>query len=248
MSSRRLTARPGAQRNEELTPTQRSRPRDVDAPGPMALPMYEPPSCALNASATRALEELKISHDYSQYKKHVGLAIKNITNSVGDSNNQLFQRKQKIDKAAKRRERDGDEITTAEANAVTYVNGMQPKVKKVTDEAEKAVRDLIDCGDELAMKDEILNGMIENIAAAPPPHPALHRRRKHVIEEDDDDDGRGEEEEDVDDGAPVEEGSLISAVDLLKEAKTQYATAYGSKTMRSRYLLFPFQRITDWDC
>ena len=234
MSSRRLVNRERA--NQDYSPVQRSRHRESEAvQEPISLPPYEPPTCALTPSARRALENLRVNHDYSKYKKHTDSAIKAITNSIGDSNERLRIRKEQLAKIASRRrdeedDEDGEEaLKTKEA----VVRGMENKVTSLTAKADKALRDLIDFGDELAMKETMMKEVSENIAAAPAPRPVARRQRRQGSN-----DGENAENEEVgveeDEEAEVE-GSVVSAVELLKKAQEGYTTQYASKNMRDRY-------------
>lgn len=214
---------------------QRSRPRDSEAARePTPLPPYEPPTCALTPTAKRALENLRVNHDYSKYKKHLDGSIKVITNSIGDSNERLRIRKEQLAKAAsKRREGEEDEDGEELSNKEAIVRGMENKVASLTAKADKALRDLIDYGDELSMKDTMMKEVSENIAAAPAPRPVARRQRRHGSN---DEENAENEEIDVEEDEETEvEGSIVSAVELLKKAQEEYAAQYASKSMRLRY-------------
>jgi hypothetical protein len=228
MSSRRLVNR--GRINENSLPAQRSRHREPEVPHePTPLPPYEPPSCALTPSAKRALDNLRANHDYSKYKRHLDGSIKALTNSVGDSNERLRFRKEALEKAKERRARAGDE-EEGKTEAEEACGGMESNVATLTRKAEQALRELIDYGDELAMKDTIMGDVSENVAAAPP-RPVQRQRRQGSHE-----DENGENEEAVEEYQdPEVDGSIVSAVELLKQAQEEYAAEYAAKSMRARY-------------
>jgi len=207
MSSRRHLVSRSRVNNQDASPAPRSRQRE-----PAVLPPYEPPSCPLSAEAQRQLDHLRVNHDYSKYKKHVQSAIGTIRESAVTVNDKLSGRKDQIRKAdEKRAERGTEEKSEADIENEAYTRHMDKKVGVLTAEAEKALRDLIDYGDELAMQDSIMKDINAAIAAAPQPHP----------------------------DEPDEDVEILSAVELLKKAKEDYATEYSSKSMRDRYLLSP---------
>jgi hypothetical protein len=157
-------------------------------------------------------------------------SIKALTNSVGDSNERLRFRKEALEKAKERRARAGDE-EEGKTEAEEACGGMESNVATLTRKAEQALRELIDYGDELAMKDTIMGDVSENVAAAPPPRPAQRQRRQGSHE-----DENGENEEAVEEYQdPEVDGSIVSAVELLKQAQEEYAAEYAAKSMRARY-------------
>lgn len=233
MSSRRLVSRGRA--NQDSSPAQHPRHRESGAAQELTpLPPYEPPSCALTPAAKCALETLSASHDYSKYKRHLDGSIKAITNSIGDSNERLKLRKEDVAKAANRRRQaeEGEEKSEEDIAREQYADGMEKKVEALTTKAEMSLRDLIDYGDELAMRDTMMKEVSENIAAAPAPRPAARRQRRQGSNEDED----SENEEEVEEDEELEvDGCIVSAVELLKKAQREYAATYASKSLRSRY-------------
>lgn len=232
MSSRRLVNR--ARANEESLPQQHPRHHASEAE-PTPLPPYEPPTCALTPTAQRALETLRASHDYSKYKRHLDGSIKAITNSVGDSNDRLRVRKEEVAKAASRRRQgeEGEEKSAEDKERETVLAGMETNIMSLTTKAEKAIRDLIDYSDELAMKDTFMRELSEHIAAASLPRQRTRRQRSPGSNEDEDEENEEIAVEENDEPEP--DGSVISALELLKKAQVEYATAFASRSMRSRY-------------
>jgi hypothetical protein len=229
MSSRRLVNRGRA--NQGSSPVQISRHRDAEpAQQQTPLPPYEPPTCALTPNAQRALENLRVNHDYSKYKRHLDGSIKAITNSIGDSNERLRLRKEDLAKAATRRGEGEEDEDGTEKSKKRVVRGMENKVASLTAKADKALRDLIDYGDELSMQDTMMKEVSENISAAPAPRPAVRRQRREGSDEDENLENEVEEDEETE-----VDGSVVSAVELLKKAQDEYTTQYASKSMRLRY-------------
>lgn len=127
----------------------------------------------------------------------------------------------------RKRQEDGEEPTVEYKELVAYVPSLERQVDKYTKDAEKALRDLIDYGDELAMQDTILRDVVENVTAAAAAQPIRRQRRRRGA--DDEDDAEASEEE-----APADDVEVLSTVELLKTAKDDYTTKYGARTMRAR--------------
>jgi E3 SUMO-protein ligase NSE2 len=123
-------------------------------PQPTALPPYEPPSCPLTESAKRSLASITSNHGYRTLKKHLDAAVKNITEFAADSNDCLYQSKEKVRKMAQNRgdAQDDSEKTESEEAAEQRAWEMEEKVESLTAESEKALRDLTDYKQELAQQ------------------------------------------------------------------------------------------------
>lgn len=225
MASRRhLVSRSRA--NQDSSPASRPRHRDAPDREPVALPPYEPPSCPLNPEAHRALDGLQ-NHDYSKYKKHVETALNFLKGSAADINERLSERQDLVRRAEEKRREAGqsDEPKTEEdTEREAYARHMEKRVGDLTTRAEKALRDLIDYSDELAMHDSIMKDVSQNTARAL----EQSRQRSHQNRE------NYNEEENGSRNTFAENVEVPSAVELLKTAKHDYATNYSSKTMRER--------------
>ncbi|KAG0645992.1 Non-structural maintenance of chromosomes element 2 [Hyphodiscus hymeniophilus] len=236
MSSRRLVNR--GRENHESSPVQHSRHQEAEAvQQPPSLPPYEPPTCALTPSAKRAIEDLRANHDYTKYKKHIDESIKAITASIHESNDRVRIRKEDMARKANRQREgeDGEEDAGHEENAQEHVvRGMENKVASLTAKADKALRELIDYGDELSMRDTMLQEVSENIAAAPAPRPAARRQRRQGSHDDENAENESEDVKDENE-EPEIEGSIVSAVELMKTAQEAYQIKYASKSLRLRY-------------
>jgi hypothetical protein len=194
------------------------------------LPPYEPLECALTPSAREQLERLQNSHDHSKYKKHIKSAILAVTEAATSSNDRLYERKFEAQKQAEKREKEGrenEEPTQDEKEEADYLKTLSRKVKTMTLETEKALRELIDYDDELAMFTSRLEGVIAQIGDAPAPRPARTRAQRVNPDGDVDSDDPDEEE-------PEEDVPAIAPSDLYKNTVQQYETQYRSKSMRAR--------------
>jgi hypothetical protein len=235
MTSRRnLISRARLNENPVASPSPRRRQPENQDPTP--LPPYEPPICQLSASGRRALDQLRINYDYSKYQKHIDESKKLIPIVIGDANDRLHLRREKVAKAAERRrrqEKGDDEKTEQEVEEETVAAGLGRKVERETERAEKAMRDLIDYSDELAMQEHIWQDVTTTIAAEPPSRPPPERqpREGRPRNDDSDEDEGDEEEEEID---PEAEVDITSATELLQKARDDYIATYTSKTMLER--------------
>jgi hypothetical protein len=201
---------------------------------PTTLPPYEPPSCHLSASALRALDEIRINHDYSKYNKHLDSSIKAVTNAAAECNDRLMYRKTEVQKYTEKRRNQGteeEEKTVKEEEAQLYASQLKIRVGDVTTQAEKALRDLIDYRDELAVQDAIMREIGENIATAPAAQSSSRGQKRHRGDNGEEDENDNADEEDE---APAADPSILSAVELLKKGKEDYAATYASKSMLDR--------------
>jgi hypothetical protein len=235
MSSRKqLVSR--SRLSQNLSPAQRRRDEESANPRPTPFPPYEPPSFPLTASQKRALDNLRVSYDDTAYKKHLDASKKNIINAIGEANDRLMAHKMKVQRADEKVRQQERDKTEAEIEEEQYTQIMKKKVTDSTAKGEKAMRDLIDYTDELAMRDQIMMEVSENIAAAPAPRPAPGRRRRLDSEDRDDD------EENIAEEAPAPDPAL-SPVEVLKKAKADYVTSYTTKSMSDRYRAVCFHSI-----
>ncbi len=237
MSNRRsLQSR--QQRDNGASPVQHSRQTT-------ALPPYEPPSCPLTESAKRKLAEISSSRDYRKYEKHLQAAIVNVQNSAAESNDRLYESKERLKKLVERREAADSqaEKSEAEEKMEDRVRELEEKVDRITAESEKALRDLIDYKEELVQQGDMMKKVIEEAAAAAASNTRIShsaarntKRRRPANQSDDDDESSQEaaDEEDVEMEDTSLQAAILSPTELLKKAKEDYSTAYNSKTMRAR--------------
>jgi hypothetical protein len=231
-TARRLVQR--GRQNEESSPVPRNRQSRQETEAdylPTPLPPYEPPSCPLSASAQEAIDNLRVNHDFSKYKKHLTGAMDAITTAAADNNERLAMHQTAVQRHAEsRKSKDIPEDQKPEHHVEEerYTNGLERQVSDLTAKAEKALRELIDYGDELTMQDSIMRELSEYLASAPAAQPAARRRRRGSHDED------AEEEEPQEENAPAANENNFSAVELLKEAKEEHARKYTAKSMRAR--------------
>lgn len=222
MSSRKLVAR--SRLNQESTPARpRQRQPEAGSPQSTTLPPYEPPSCPLTPSAKRALEQVALNHDYSKYKKHLQISAGLITDAAVSSNDRLAARKDQARRQEEKRVQTGledEKKTEDEIEAGYYLQSLDKRVVDVTAKAEKALRDLIDYGDELAMQSTMMREVGERIESAPAP-----RRRGFGQDSDEEEDGN----------TSSADAGILSPLELLKETKAAYEANYRSKSMKLRY-------------
>ena len=227
---------------------QRSRPYEDSSPAPSrhnqrqsqvparqreaaALPPNQAPSCPLSATARRELDDLRVRHDYSKYSRHLDIAKANLPVVIADTYDRLRARTEQAEKEAAKRQKDGSqEKTEAEIDAEERANALEVKITELTEKAEKAMRDIVDYKDELAMRDTIMKDVSLSIPPAPAPQPVRMRQRQADGEEDEASDGEAE----VEGVLELSETSGVSTVELLKEANAEYARKYASKSMRER--------------
>ncbi|TVY84540.1 E3 SUMO-protein ligase nse2 [Lachnellula suecica] len=241
MSSRRHLVSRSRVNNNESSPAPRAR-QQRDAPDRQPLPPYEPPTCHLRPEAQRALDNLRLNHDYTKYKKHVESAIKALKSSAVSINDQLADRKDLVQRGKETMEklreagRDDEDKAADQKEKEEYARHMAKKVGNLTTKAEEALRELIDYGDELAMQQSIITEVSETIANAPVPEPRAAKKRKRRSTQDEGEEENEDNEENASqDDAPADDIEILSAVELWEKSKQDYATQYASKTMRERY-------------
>ena len=172
------------------------------------------------------MDNLRVSYDDAAYKKHIEASKKNITSAIGEINDRLTARRAKVRKTEEKARQQERDKTEAEIEDEKYTQTMNKKVTDLTTKGEKAMRDLIDYSDELAMQDSIMAEVSENICAAPAHQPAVGRPRRG-------DDENGGEENLVEE-APAADAAVLSPVELLKKAKENYTALYTAKSMTER--------------
>ena len=172
----------------------------------------------------RELDEVRLLHDFSKYKRHIDSSMKVITNVAAEGNDRLNLRKSRVEQNAAKRSNQGierEEKTEKEEEAELMATQLEKKVEDLTTLAEKALRDLIDYRDELAMHDTIMREVSESVAADPAAH--LSGR------------GQNDRADEGEDDSAASNPSILSAVELLKKSKEDYAATYASKSMLDRY-------------
>lgn len=240
MATRRLVQR--SRQNEDSSPAPRSRQQptnsDRQRPGQQTpLPPYEAPSCPLNAKARRELEQLSINYDYGKYT----LTLKGCKTNLITTTADVFERaKLKRDDAAKhtaRRRKAGgneNEKTEQEIEALKGADVLEEKAQEIRRLAEKAIRDVIDLEDELAMNETLLKDAINKIPPPPEPQRVQNPRARERGDDEGEDDEVSEAQEEVVYEVPDVAG--VSAMELLSQERQAYLENYQAKSLRQRYI------------
>lgn len=130
------------------------------APAPSGLPEYEPLECPLDDEGRRALEELSTNRMQNRYVRNLKAGATNLSNSVGDIQEQLFRRRAHL--ATQKRRRGGEDDEDPEAGAEDlealeeYLDEYAGKVDQNSREAEAALRLLIDRRAELEEEGNVI--------------------------------------------------------------------------------------------
>lgn len=210
----------------------------VGIPTVTALPPYEPPSYPLTAGAKRALDNLAVRQDTAKYKSHLKKAIHNVTYSAVEPADRVHARQKRIKQQAEKRRQPGrehEEKTDAEMHEEEYAEDFEKKVDQLTTKAEKALRELIDFSDELALHDQILKDVNEQIPApVVPPSAEVRRLRRRARDEDDTEAEVEEDDHEQEDDAPEADPEILSALEIFRKLKEQHETSYAAKTMRAK--------------
>ncbi len=213
----------------------------VQPPQIPALPPYEAPSYPLTVSGKRALENITSSHDYKKYKKHLEVAIKNVTIGAAESNDLLYGAKDYVRKLAEKREEQGTEKSEREELMEVRAKELEDKVVRLTSKAEKALRELIDLGDEIAQQEIMLTEVSERAAtsdsraATGGASGSQRRRTRNALEDEDDDEDADYADQDMTD-VPTTQATLLSPTELFAQAKESYIASYAAKSMREKYV------------
>ena len=232
MSSRRLVNRGERHSLLQQTASPRNAPRQSSAaPEPTPLPTYELPQCPLTADAKRQLEQLFSGRETKKYEDHLKLAIATVTSAAVEGNDRVVTRREGLKRSEKKRQKleeeggkEGEDYKKAlkkEEEERMFTNVLEKKVDKLNSQAERAVRELIDCKEELGAQRDILGEVSENVATAP-----VGRQRRRGGNED------GEEGE----MAPAEDVEILSALELTQEKKEEYKRKWEARSLHQRYI------------
>lgn len=207
------------------SPVQNTRVETSSHSSEAILLQYSPPHFALSVGAKRKIEELYLHHDFTKYKKYIKDATNLITKATYECNDRLWQRKQKfqaLNERMKTSENIDDKLKIRFETENKYTQDLGKKVECITAKAEKALRDLIDFGDELSIQSNILHEVAEKTADKVI-SPRTSRRQSSHDKENSDQDENGTER-------PVPRG-----IDIFRSAKKDYKTKYESKGLNERY-------------
>ncbi|KAB8293956.1 hypothetical protein EYC80_009428 [Monilinia laxa] len=195
----------------------RSRPSNANEPIPF--PDYTPPTCPLSVDAQQAIANIRTLHNTAKLKKHLSTAIQNITTTTVNNNDRLLERKRQVEKNARKRARDGedDEIPANHKDLESHTRHLAKKVNVWTEQAEIAMRLLIDKGDEVERCELVIRDICDKLSTA---NPATANRRTRGQHDDEDE---------------SQDREIISAVELLDQTKEEYKTKYEAESMTKRY-------------
>ncbi|POS86304.1 hypothetical protein EPUL_001854 [Erysiphe pulchra] len=189
------------------------------------LDLYSPPFYPLSCDAKRKLEELYLHHDFTKYKKAIKDATNLITKSTYECNDRLWQRKQKlqaIEERVKTTENVDEKLKLRHKIEKEYTADLEKKVKEVTLKSEKALRDLIDYGDELSIQSKLMNEVAQKVITKP--------TNSQQSESNPDFDANNLQELES-----LSSDSIQKCVDLFRDAKNTYKTKYENMSLRERY-------------
>ncbi|RAL67051.1 hypothetical protein DID88_007831 [Monilinia fructigena] len=218
MSIRRRLQTASERNGSQSSPApERSRPSNANKPIPF--PDYTPPTCPLSADAQQAITNIRTLHNIAKLKKHLSTAIQNITTTTVNNNDRLLERKRQVEKNKRKRARDGeeDEIPANHKDLESHTRHLTKKVNIWTEQAEIAMRVLIDKGDEVERSELVIRDICDRLSVA---NSATANRRTRGQHDDED---------------ANQDGEIISAVELLDQIKEEYKTKYEAESMTKRY-------------
>ena len=190
----------------------------------------------MSADARRELDNLRLNHNYQKYKLHLQTSKVNLTATTADAFDRLTLRKEKAEKETNKRRKTGEhEKSEEEIKAIEAMKALESQVLDVREKAEKAMRQLIDYEDELAMNDRVMKDVIANIPPTPAPERVIQPRAR-IEREGSDEENVDEPEDEVIYKIPDVAG--VSTLDLLEERRREYTNTYTSKSMKQRYCAF----------
>ncbi|KAH6982127.1 zinc-finger of the MIZ type in Nse subunit-domain-containing protein [Ilyonectria sp. MPI-CAGE-AT-0026] len=192
-----------------------------------ALPEYQPPSCPLNDAARRALGNLSNNRGTVEYQMHLKDSVRLIGTSVGDLHERLREQRDKLEAYRARREEKGTEKSSEEERLEEHFVDLEAQVNSLTDQSEKAIRDLIDRQAELEDESAIL-GDLYTIAAPDASHAGLHPPQRQI---DGDISSSQDEEQKISVPAPP------SVIDIFKTEQSRKVADYSALSMHQRYAL-----------
>ncbi|TEY46981.1 hypothetical protein BOTCAL_0309g00100 [Botryotinia calthae] len=214
---RRLQAGAGRHGSQSSPAPGRSRPSNPNESIPF--PEYTPPKCPLSADAQRAISNIRTHNNSAKIKKHLSQAIRNITDTTVANNDRIWERKRQVEKNARKRQRDGqddEEILAEHKDLEIHTKHLAKKVNIWTEQAELAMRVLIDKGDEVERNDLVVQDVCNRLDEVNPA-PPIRRTR-----------GQEDEEE-------KQDGVAISVVELFDKIKEEYRSKYEAESMTKRY-------------
>ena len=183
------------------------------------LPDYEPLAFPLNDSARRALGDLSNDRGTNKYEKHLGDAVRNLGTGVSDLHERLRIRRLRLINLREKREERGGDKTAEEESLEGHLAHLEAEAAKLTEQSEKAMREVIDRRVELEDEGAVLQHLYTSAATE---HTGTERRA-----------GQEDEDEDDDEMPPPPE-SILST---YRQRRSDKLAEYNQMGMRERYAL-----------
>ncbi|RKF57232.1 putative transcription factor c2h2 [Erysiphe neolycopersici] len=225
MSRRRLVQRTTCSGVDTSPISNKRLEPSAQASASSVLDLHNPPYYPLSCDAKRKLEELCLHHDFTKYKKALKDATNLITKSTYDCNDRLWQRKQKlqaIEERIKTSDNIDEKLKLRHKTEKEYTSDLEKKVEEVTFKSEKALRDLIDYGDELSIQSKLINEVTQKVITKPTTsqqselNPDFDVNNLHQLES-------------------LSNDPVQKCIDLFRDAKNTYRTKYEKSSLRERY-------------
>lgn len=246
MSSRRpgllSNAPPSAQRPRNSAPPNTSSNRTAQT----QLPPYEPPICALDLTARRALNELSNNAtDTRKYTAELATSIKLLGEGISEVNDRYTDRKARLRGRLERRRADGEEVDDDTRALQEAVRSLGQEVPEITAACDEGVREVIDWGVELEDARTAMNAAVREVenesreaemreTAAKERRERLReareQRMEHGLDDEDDNDDAEKDEEEEDE--PV---SIAGPLRRLRDNKRKLQADYEDKSLHQRY-------------
>ncbi|KAI0201594.1 hypothetical protein F4808DRAFT_106230 [Astrocystis sublimbata] len=250
----------GAQRNRARA--QASSPAHTQQPRRAArLPDYEPLSFPLEAASRAKLAELSNNASMRTYEDQLKQSIRLLTNNVRDINDRHVKRKDELSKLKRQHQSQGeddgedDELRKRQRAGEAAVDRLHEAVPSLTDDCERAIRDIIDLRVELADSRGAMSrtlGEIESEGARLFEYESAKRekeeakREKGAKTEGEDGDQAEAENDDMDIVRP----QILGPMRILKKERQKAAADYATRSMEERYAVdndyIGFKRLW-WD-
>ncbi|RKF83398.1 putative transcription factor c2h2 [Golovinomyces cichoracearum] len=209
----------------DSSPVQNRRTETSNQSSEAILLRYSPPHFSLSVGAKRKIEELYLHHDFTKYKKHIKDATNLITKATYECNDRFWQRNQKfqaLNERMRTSENVDEKLKIRFETENKYTQDLGKKVECITAKAEKALRDLIDFGDELSIQSNILHKVAEKAAEKEiSSHTSRRQSSQNEVNSIQDENGT--------------ERPVLRGIDIFKTEKRDYKTKYESKGLKERY-------------
>ncbi|KAK0709779.1 zinc-finger of the MIZ type in Nse subunit-domain-containing protein [Lasiosphaeria miniovina] len=214
------------------------------------LPPIEVPAHPINDVGRRALSDISNNRETRKYQDHLTKSATYLRSSVGSVNDVLFARQSQLASAIEKRTVQSiTEKTEYEADLEKYVEKLNTEIGELTDGAEAALRDVIDCRAELDDEKMVLEAVHRAVEEANTQRAQFltqqqrDRRPKRTRRPGADSDSENGEEvvdnaeaEDDDDDLGMHDALPLTSVhDILKTERQAKAEEYQAMSVHERY-------------